>query len=113
MLAFKKDTLGGFLSLPEYGIGLEIADNSVLIFDGQNITHGVTPITKLGKESYRYTVVYYSLQQMWHCLTQEEELERVRNRRVESEGRRARGELSETTKSQIKDWERKGYQRTK
>lgn len=88
MLAFKHNVTGGYLSLPEYDIGLEIADNSVLIFDGQGILHGVTPFKLTAPDGYRYTIVYYSLQQMWKCLPLDEELIRIRNKKTERELKR-------------------------
>jgi hypothetical protein len=91
MIAFKRDVVGGYLSLPEYGIGLEIRDRSVLIFDGQTILHGVTPIRLLSPTAYRLTAVYYSLQGMWKCQTVTEEVARIRNRKTERERRRAEG----------------------
>lgn len=89
MMAFKKDCEGGHLALPEYDIALEIADNSVLLFDGQDILHGVTPFKIGSDEGYRYTVVYYSLQRMWDCLSVTDEIARIRNRKTERERRRA------------------------
>lgn len=50
MVVFKKGIEGGFLSLPEYGVGIELKHNSLLMFDGQSILHGVTPITKVSKD---------------------------------------------------------------
>ena len=94
MLTFKHQVQGGHLSIPEYGIGLEVANNSLLIFDGAIALHGVTPIHKEGPMAYRYSVVYYSLQQMWKCMTPAEELARVRKRKTEREFRRATGEAA-------------------
>lgn len=88
MVAFKKDVQGGRLCLPEFGIKFEIADNSLLIFDGQKYVHGVTPIIKKSKTAYRYTVVWYSLEQMWKCLPLGEEVERIRVKKAEREQRR-------------------------
>lgn len=89
MVAFKKDCDGGHLSLPEYDCGLEIADNSILLFDGQEILHGVTPF-KLGSEDgYRYTAVYYSLRRMWDCLTVTDEIARIRGVKTKREKKRA------------------------
>lgn len=89
MVAFKKYCSGGHLSIPEYDIGLEIANNSLLFFDGQKILHGVTPfkITQLG--GYRFTIVYYTLKAMWNCLTVDEELVRIRAIKTQREKRRA------------------------
>lgn len=94
MLGFKSNVLGGYLALPEFDVAFEIKDNSVFIFDGQNILHGVTPIKYLTEDAYRYTVVYYSLKRMWECKVVGEEIERIRNIRQEVERRRARGELA-------------------
>ena len=88
MVAFKNNVKGGHLSLPEYDIGLEIGNNSVTLFDGQKIVHGVTPIKKLSKTAYRYSVVYYTLKNMWKCEPIGEELARIKRVRTEREKRR-------------------------
>lgn len=89
MLAFKQDVKGGWLSCPEFDLGFEIKDNSLLMFDGQGILHGVTPIKLTSRKAYRYTIVYYSLQQMWNCLPITEELERIRKVKTGREQKRA------------------------
>lgn len=89
MIALKRSCGGGFLSLPELGVGLEIADKSLTIFDGQSILHGVTPIKKLADNTERYTVVYYTLHQMWKCETITEELARIRRVKMDRERKRA------------------------
>ena len=89
MLVLKNKVKGGRLACPGYDITLECADNHVVIFNGQNILHGVTPIERLSKDSYRYTVVYYSLEQMWRYDGVNEELERIRKVRKERELKRA------------------------
>lgn len=78
MVAFKKGVDGGRLCCPEFGVKFEIEDNTLLIFDGQSILHGVTPINKLHPDAYRYTIVYYSLMQMWRCDSVNEEIYRIR-----------------------------------
>lgn len=83
MLVFKKDVEGGFLALPEYGVGVELKNNSLFMFDGQSILHGVTPIKYQRQDGFRFSVVYYSLQQIWKCLDLSEELARVRNLKME------------------------------
>lgn len=94
MAVFKKDTRGGFLSLPEYGVGLSLPHNSVFMFDGQSVLHGVTPITKTSDHATRYSIVYYSLQQIWNCLPLSEEVARIRQIKTDRERRRARGEVN-------------------
>jgi hypothetical protein len=88
MVAFKKGMIGGRLVLPEYNIKLEISDNTLTIFDGQSIVHGVTPLKKFTKDSYRYTIVYYSLEQMWKCDTIKEEVIRIRKLKKQRELKR-------------------------
>jgi hypothetical protein len=88
MVAFKNGVAGGRLVLPEYNLKLEIADNTITIFDGQSIVHGVTPIKKYKEDSYRYTLVYYSLEQMWNCSTIKEEVLRIRQLKKEREFKR-------------------------
>src|SRR5256885_8339426 len=53
MLVFKHDISGGYLAVPEYDCGFFLRHNSLLMFDGQNILHGVTPITMLSADAYR------------------------------------------------------------
>lgn len=88
MLVFKNKIEGGYLAVPEYGVGFELKDNSLLMFDGQNLLHGVTPIHKTHKDSHRFSIVFYSLQKMWNCLPPEQEIERIRRIRGEREFRR-------------------------
>lgn len=95
MLVFKHNVRGGYLAVPEYGLGFELRHNSLLMFDGQNILHGVTPIYQLTEDAYRYSIVYYSLQQMWKCLPPKEEMLRIRKIRSERE-ERPRGKTNET-----------------
>lgn len=90
MLGFRHKTKGGHLSCPEFDIGFQIADNSLILFDGQSILHGVTPIIKTTKDSFRYTIVYYSLKQMWSCDTFENEVDRLRKIRTAIEIKRSK-----------------------
>jgi hypothetical protein len=88
MVCFKKGINGGRLALPEFGIKLEIEDNTLVIFNGQEILHGVTPIIKAHPQGYRYTIVYYSMEQMWKCDSINEELNRIRVKKTEREHKR-------------------------
>ena len=88
MLAFKNDMVGGHLVLPQYDLALEIADGSLTLFDGQKALHGVTPIHYKSDRSYRFTMVYYSLKNMWHCLEIDDELARIRNVKTVREKKR-------------------------
>jgi hypothetical protein len=98
MLTFKKDLIGGNLAIPEINTLLKLNDNTLLIFDGQELLHGVTPIIKKNKKSYRFTVVYYSLIQMWKCLTITDEVVKARKKRFEKEHKRANNEVGEMAK---------------
>ncbi len=88
MVAFKSNVKGGHLAIPEYDIGLDIATNSIVLFDGQKILHGVTPIKLMSRNAYRFSIVYYTLQQMWNCQPLSEELVRIKNVRTELEKKR-------------------------
>ncbi|MDX2140295.1 MAG: hypothetical protein SF123_19570 [Chloroflexota bacterium] len=88
MLVFKQDVEGGYLSVPEYGLGFELKHNSLLMFDGQQLLHGVTPIKRLNPRAWRYSIVYYSMRQMWNCLPIDDELLRIRKVRTEREEKR-------------------------
>lgn len=74
--------------MPEFGLGFEIKNSSLLIFDGQSILHGVTPIRRESENSYRYTVVFYTLLQMWKCEPLDKELARIRKIKTEREQKR-------------------------
>lgn len=89
MLVFKNQISGGYLCVPEYDLCFELRDHSVLLFDGQGLLHGVTPFRKLSPQGYRHTVVYYSLRQMWNCLSPTEELVRIKKLKTEREFKRA------------------------
>lgn len=88
MVVFKKDIDGGYLSLPEYNVGMKLQSNSVFLFDGQSVLHGVTPIKRKDPVAYRYSIVYYSLRQMWNCDPLNEELARIRQVKTERELKR-------------------------
>lgn len=88
MVAFRSNIKGGHLSIPEYDVGLEISNNSILLFDGQKIMHGVTPFKKMSPKAYRYTIVYYTLQQMWKCEPINAELARIKEQRTTLEKKR-------------------------
>lgn len=79
MLGFKRDIVGGYLAVPAYDLALEVADGSLTLFDGQGLLHGVTPFAKTSPRAYRFTVVYYSLEQMWKCLPPREEIARIQH----------------------------------
>jgi len=93
MFMFKDGVAEGYLSMPEYNIGFNLADKSLIMFDGQGILHGVTPITKMNEQATRHTVVYYSLAKMWQCEPIGAEISRARNARTMTEKNRRDGKL--------------------
>lgn len=88
MIVFKRDTKGGYLVIPEFDIALEVADNTLTIFNGQDILHGVSPIENQNDHAYRYSIVYYSLKRMWQCEPINDEIARIRKRKTEREKNR-------------------------
>lgn len=96
MPVFKSEIRGGHLALPEYGLGVELKNRSIFMFDGQSIMHGVTPIKYNKEDSYRFSVVYYSLKRIWACLEIDEELARIRNKKTSRERSRVYRSAEET-----------------
>ena len=97
MVAFRDKVEGGHLAIPEYNIGLEIADLSLTFFAGQEVLHGVTPF-HTNQGGYRYTLVYYTMNQMWKCEDVSTEVARIRQRKTTREKNRLlrqQGKLSE------------------
>lgn len=88
MLVFKTGCHGGHLTCPEIDMSFRLRDHSLLMFDGQNILHGVTPFRFTRKDGYRFSVVFYSLKQMWRCDTKADAVRLAANRRTERERRR-------------------------
>lgn len=93
MVVLKKDVQGGGLACPEFDLLFECANNTVMLFDGQQILHGVTPIHKTSPNAFRYSVVYYTLLQMWQCLPIGEEIARIRKIHTQRERNRAAGKV--------------------
>jgi hypothetical protein len=67
VLILKDGIIGGELVFPEYGFALSQEDSCLSIFDGQKEIHGVMPIVKIKENSYRASIVYYTLENMKHC----------------------------------------------
>ena len=89
MICFKKKTQGGHLILPEYDLAVEMADNTFIAFSGATTLHGVSPITKK-TDGYRYSIVWYPLERMKHCLCASEEIKRFNNVRQKRESAKER-----------------------
>lgn len=89
VIIIKKDVDGGLLVLPEYRIALSQNDGAIIIFDGQHIIHGVTPLTVNNDDGYRCSIVMYTLNGMKDCYPFSDEIEWAKKRRtaVENEYR--------------------------
>ena len=85
MPVIRRGTRGGALNIPEYDACIECRDGWVLFFPGFRLLHGVTPISHIQKDSYRFTVVYYCLRGMKDCFTYAVEQAEARKRRTERE----------------------------
>lgn len=106
MPVIRRGTRGGHLHLPELEIDgeplvLPCRDGDVIFFNGQDLMHGVTPIKRVMKDGYRYSVVYYPVANMRHGLPREQELAATQTRRTELEAtmlerQRASGHLGGT-----------------
>lgn len=79
VLILKDGIIGGELVFPEYGFALSQEDSYLSIFDGQGEIHGVMPIVKTKENSFRASIVYYTLENMKHCYPFKEELKRIQN----------------------------------
>jgi hypothetical protein len=86
-LIIKEGIIGGNLICPEYNIGFEQGDGALILFDGQAIIHGVTPIKQIEENGFRSSCVFYSLATMKNCYPYELELERIKEIRNEIESR--------------------------
>jgi hypothetical protein len=88
MVVLKRDVDGGHLVIPEIDVALEVPDGALVIFNGQKLLHGVSEINYRNEMGYRYSVVFYSLEQMWNCDPLDEEIARIRNVKTEREKKR-------------------------
>lgn len=110
MIVFKGGVEGGYLALPEYDCAFYLPNNSIFMFDGQGILHGVTPIKYTNQNAYRFSIVYYTLKRMWQCLEITEEVERINQKKTKRERIRMNvpltaeeRELKETNKKMLID----------
>lgn len=87
LIVLRRGVAGGQLVLPEYRVALPQDDGCMLMFDGANIIHGVTPLRKLHKDGYRTGLVYYATEAMKHCYPYELEMERIAASRTDIEER--------------------------
>ena len=52
---------GGNLHIPDYGVTIDSADNSMLFYPAWRNVHGVTPIEPLNENGYRNSLIFYPL----------------------------------------------------
>lgn len=57
----RNNSTGGSLNVPDFGITVEQADNSLLVYPAWQNIHGVTPIIPTGEGGYRNSLVFYPL----------------------------------------------------
>lgn len=72
---------GGRLVLPNWRVAAELDTFDVIMFDAHE-WHGNTQIVPLTKDAVRCSVVYYFREKMALCLPPEQELARVKNRKL-------------------------------
>lgn len=82
MITTTLDIEGGSLVFPAYRLALSAVENRLFMFAGGKHLHGVSPIRTRNRNAYRYSIVWYPLQQMCHCLPAAEELKRARDGEV-------------------------------
>lgn len=85
MFGFKEAVTGGYLVMPEFRIAAQIRDESLFMFDGQAVFHGVTEFKEIAPDAHRYTIVYYSRRLMWNCDPPAIELARIKEIRTRRE----------------------------
>lgn len=89
MYVLKNHMSGANLNVIDFDAKLFLPDRSLLIFNGQNYMHGVTPMVKTKPDGYRYSIVFYTLAGMQQCLAPADELRRAQIMRTKREMRRA------------------------
>ena len=55
------DSEGGYLSVPDYDIVIECADNSMICYPARKSLHGVSPIISNSEGGYRNSLIFYPL----------------------------------------------------
>lgn len=88
MIVLRSGVGGGRLHVPDYDVEMSVDDSSVLLINGGETMHGVTPLEPEAG-GYRYSIVFYTKAQMTTCLAPEFEAKRAQIRRTESEDRQA------------------------
>jgi hypothetical protein len=93
MLGARRNMNGGLLHLVDYDVYLGIPNGSISVFDGQSVTHGVTPMEPAGPDAYRYTLVAYAKAVMRNCSAHRtDEVKRAQAQATAAQDRRIRRE---------------------
>ena len=87
MIVARRGTRGGHFHVPEYGLTMPCRDGDVIFMPAYRLVHGVTPITKVDEDGYRYSAVFYTVSRMKDCQEPDAEL---------AQGQRARSEREDT-----------------
>jgi hypothetical protein len=82
MYTFRRGIREGYLHLPEYDALIKNENNSLLLFDGASVLHGVTPFEYATPNAKRITIVYYVLALMARCCANEAEEVKFSNKRT-------------------------------
>lgn len=80
MLVLTEGMRGGNLVLPEYKMTIELNDGDIVMFNGGNIVHGVSPMQAYLEKAFRYSIVFYTLAGMHECLGLDDEKRRINRR---------------------------------
>ena len=92
MLVCRRQVEGAMLHLADYDTYLATPHGSITIFDGQSITHGVTPLRMLSPAAFRYSIVTYAKVGMKKCCPDpRDEARRAALEATEAEDKRAAG----------------------
>lgn len=92
MVTIRRGALGGHLHCPTWGLSpdgpslvLPCGDGDVVLFNGQTLLHGVTPLRMMQPTSYRVSIVYYAVSRMRECLDFTAEIDQARRSRSNRE----------------------------
>lgn len=89
MLGARRNMDGGLLHLADYNAWFTIAHGSIIIFDGQSVVHGVSPMHPVGANPWRYTAVVYAKSAMKVCCGDpKDEAQRAARAATDAETRR-------------------------
>ena len=82
LVAYCRDIEPMHLVLPKYGIGVHLDTNDLLLVDVHEL-HGNTEFIPCGPNPVRLSFVMYYRENMWKCLSPNEELKRIQiNQRI-------------------------------